>query len=510
MSTDAPTAATGEALTAASPPEPGRRRGRRVLAVVVLVVVAAVVVLVVTDPFSGPGGSSGGASDNGYATSTQTVTRESISQQTQVSATLGYAGDVTVRLPTGNAPAAVAQLQQTVTTDEAMLSGAQSTLSSDASALSQARATLAADQQQEGVDCAGNSAAQAPAGGSGGGSAGASGGCATDAQLVSTGQQSVSADVAKVSSDESQVSSAAGSLTAARSAVATADAQAAVYGEDSTFTSVPSAGAIVRRGQRLYSIDGQPVLLLYGGTVASRAFVNGISSGVDVAELNVNLDALGYAHDLHGGAFTAATTAAIDRLQAAQGEPQTGELLLGSVVFEPGPIRVTSVMPTVAVGASAMAGPVLSATWVTRQVSIQLDAALEGEVKVGDPVTITLPDNQTTPGRISYVSSVAATGQNGPTIAVDAVPTDPAATGDLDQAPVNVSITTASVSNVLVVPVDALLALSSGGYAVEEIGAGGAHHLVPVTTGLFDDADGLVQVNGSGLAVGQRVVVPGE
>ena len=120
-----------------------------------------------------------------------------------------------------------------------------------------------------------------------------------------------------------------------------------------------------------------------------------------------------------------------------------------------------------------MAGPVLSASWVTRQVSIQLDAGLEGQVKVGDPVTITLPDNQTTPGRISYVSSVASTGQNGSTIAVDAVPTDPAATGGLDQAPVNVSITTASVSNVLVVPVDALLALSSGGYAVEEIGAGG-------------------------------------
>ena len=98
-----------------------------------------------------------------------------------------------------------------------------------------------------------------------------------------------------------------------------------------------------------------------------------------------------------------------------------------------------------------------------------------GEVKVGDPVTITLPDNQTTPGRITYVSSVAvqSTGQNGSTIAVDAVPTDPAATGDLDQAPVNVSITTASVSNVLVVPVDALLALAGGGYAVEEVAAGG-------------------------------------
>ena len=436
------------------------------LAAVALLAVAAAVVVVLTDPFSSGGARPGGVGDNGYGTSTQTVARESISQQTQVSATLGYAGDLTVRLAAGNAPAVLTQAQQTGTTDQGMLSGAQSTLQSDSSALSESRATLAADQQQETVDCAGNNAAQAPSAG-GGGSSGSSGGCATDAQ-------------------------------------------ATVYGQDSTFTSVPSAGKIVRRGQHLYAIDGVPVLLLYGPSVATRAFAAGMSPGADVAELNANLDALGYANGLRGDAFNAATATAIDRMQAAQGEPQTGALLLGSVVFEPGPIRVTSVMPTVAVGSGVMAGPVLSATWITRQVSIQLDAALEGQVKVGDPVTITLPNNQTTPGRISYVSSVASSGQNGPTIAVDAVPTDPAATGNLDQAPVNVSITTASVSNVLVVPVAALLALSSGGYAVEEIGAGGTHHLVPITTGLFDDAAGVVQVSGSGLAAGQRVVVPGQ
>ena len=512
MSTEAPTASGGDTLATTAPPELGRRRRHRVLAAVVLLVVAAaVVVVVLTDPFSGGGAPSGGVSDNGFATSTQTVARESISQQTQVSATLGYAGDLTIRLAAGNAPTVVSQARQTVTTGQSMLSAAQSTLQSDSTALSAARATLAADQQQESVDCAGNSAAQAPSAGAGGGaSGGASGGCATDAQSVASGQQSVSADAGKVSADQSQVNSAARTLAAARSALTTADAQATAYGPNSTVTSVPSAGEIVRRGQPLYAIDGQPVLLLYGPAVATRAFAAGMSAGVDVAELNANLDALGYAHGLTGDAFTATTATAIRRLQAAHGEPQTGELLLGSVTFEPGPIRVTSVMPTVAVGSAAMAGPVLSATWITRQVSIQLDAGLEGQVKVGDPVTITLPDNQTTPGRISYVSSVASTsGQNGPTIAVDAVPTDPGATGDLDQAPVNVSITTGSVSGVLVVPVDALLALSSGGYSVEEVGAGGAHQLVPVTTGLFDDADGLVQVSGSGLAVGQRVVVPG-
>jgi hypothetical protein len=35
----------------------------------------------------------------------------------------------------------------------------------------------------------------------------------------------------------------------------------------------------------------------------------------------------------------------------------------------------------------------------------------------------------------------------------------------------------------------------------------GAHHLVPVSLGLFDNADGLVQVTGSQLHAGDRVVV---
>ena len=60
----------------------------------------------------------------------------------------------------------------------------------------------------------------------------------------------------------------------------------------------------------------------------------------------------------------------------------------------------------------------------------------------------------------------------------------------------------------LVVPVTALLAQASGGYAVEVVDGSGLHHLVPVTLGLFDDAQGLVQVTGSGLSVGQNVVVP--
>jgi hypothetical protein len=184
------------------------------------------------------------------------------------------------------------------------------------------------------------------------------------------------------------------------------------------------------------------------------------------------------------------------------------------VVFEPGAVRVTSVTPTA--GSPVQAGAVLGISSTRRVVTIALDASQQTSVKVGDPVVITLPDNSTTPGRVSYVGTVAttpSTDQNGggsstPTIEVDVTANHPAATGRLDRAPVDVAITTATVRNVLAVSVNALIALAGGGYAVEEVEPTGVHQLVGVGVGLFDDAAGMVQVSGSGLAAGQRVVVP--
>ena len=114
--------------------------------------------------------------------------------------------------------------------------------------------------------------------------------------------------------------------------------------------------------------------------------------------------------------------------------------------------------------------------------------------------------NSAAPGTDSCSSGNS--GSVTPTITVDVTPSDPAATGTWDQAPVQVGITTASVPNALAVPVTALLAQASGGYSVEVISPDGTNHLVGVSLGLFDDAQGLVQVTGPGLAAGQKVVVP--
>ena len=70
-----------------------------------------------------------------------------------------------------------------------------------------------------------------------------------------------------------------------------------------------------------------------------------------------------------------------------------------------------------------------------------------------------------------------------------------------------VQITTAGVKDALIVPVTALVGKSGGGFAVEVVRDGGRRELVAVRPGLFDDADGLVQVEGD-LREGDHVVVP--
>jgi Putative peptidoglycan binding domain/HlyD family secretion protein len=489
-----------------------RRPARALVLVAVLLAIAGAVAAVVESGVLGGSSPGNAGADNPYPTSLTTVDRGSLSEQTQVSATLGYADPSTIVIPAGTAPSDLQQGESTLASDENALRAARANLATDGRTLAEARSLLEGARAKETVDCGGDNAAQTASTGTGGASPTP---CATDQQGVATDEQAVVADTAKIASDEQVVQSATTGLGSAQSSLVTAQSSASLVGPSSTYTALPALGRVVGRGQTLYSISGQPILLMIGSVAQWRAFAPGMPAGPDIAELNANLRALGYG-DLDGDAFTGATAAAIDALQAARGLAETGELLLGSVVFEPWPVRVTSVTPTL--GQTVQAGPVLGITSTRRVVTIELDAAQQSELKVGDAVVITLPDNSTTPGRVSYVGSVATVpsssdqangGSDTPTIEVDVTPTHPAATGRLDQAPVTVSITTASVRNVLYVPVDALLALSSGGYAVEVVTAG-VHHLVGVQLGLFDDASGNVQVSGAGLSAGQRVVIPNE
>ena len=141
---------------------------RRLIVLAVVLLIVAGVVIASTEPFAGSRGSNSGVSDNSYPTSVATVTEEAISPQTQVSATLGYAGSFTVSIPAGVAPTAVTADQQSlqnaeekVAADERALSNAEAvaapanattlladkmTVQSDTTTLAKARAQLASDQ----------------------------------------------------------------------------------------------------------------------------------------------------------------------------------------------------------------------------------------------------------------------------------------------------------------------------------------------------------------------------
>jgi hypothetical protein len=256
-----------------------------------------------------------------------------------------------------------------------------------------------------------------------------------------------------------------------------------------TLTALPDRGDVVDCGDVLYRVAGDPVRLLCGRVPAYRDLTYGMT-GADVRQLNRALD-------VDSDTFDADTAEALG----------DDTLELGEAVFLPGPLRISRVSATL--GTAARPGaPIAEATTTARRVQVELDASQAAAVERGQRAEITLPDNRTTPGVVTRVGTVAAA-QGEEEDAAATVPVTvrlrrPRAVRGLDEAPVQVSITTAGVEDALSVPVTALVAVAGGGFAVENE----ARALVPVELGLFDHAAGRVQVSGRGLTAGQRVVVP--
>jgi hypothetical protein len=354
--------------------------------------------------------------------------------------------------------------------------------------------------------------------------------CAEQRQTVSTDETAVTEAQDSLNADEASagtsVTSATQQLESDEAAAASADqsmsqTQSTETNSRTTYTYIPAAGSLLTRGSTAYSLDGVRVPLFYGEVTPWRALYAGVSDGSDVGELNANLIALGYEKGAKwSDHFSAATTSAVEAWQRAMSAPASGVVSLGDLVVEPGSLLVGTV--NAALGQATQPGQtVFSATSNSPVVTIALDPSEQSYVHVGDPVTVTLPDGSNTQGVISSVGKVAISsssdasgntpgggGGSSPTITVLVALTHPSDAGGLDQASVNVAITYETAPSALVVPVDALLALAGGGYALEEVSASGAHSLVAANVGIFDDANGTVQVSGSGLAAGQRIVVP--
>ncbi len=489
---------------------------------------------------------------------TAAVVRTNLTNTVQEGGSIGYSGSYTIAVPSGTSASQVAADQQTVTADQQALS-ADEQAESDASAagsqavaaaqanVSTAQSARAADQATERKDCAGAGASSAA--------------CSQDAQKVSADQAALiqarqqlatAQSAAKTGDDQAQAKVGADKVKLQGDQATLASDRATAVNPGTAYTWLPVAGAVIRQDQRVYSVSGEPVPLLYGPVAAYRAFYVGMSDGGDVGELTHDLIALGYGDGLaQSDRYSAATAAAVGRWQKARGLPVTGEILLGEVVFEPGPIRVTSV--TASAGASVGGGggasgegggsggggggggTVLTATGTTPVVTVDLAVTQEYLVKPGDAVSVVLPDGTSTVGgHVATVGTVAAcpggggtgTGSGSPsgqspcssagsgggsgsnsapavtvTITLDRTPPGAA----LDEAPVNVNIRSQRAGDVLAVPVNALLALAGGGFGVDVV-TGSTSHLAAVTTGLYSNT--LVQVSGTGITAGTRVEVP--
>jgi peptidoglycan hydrolase-like protein with peptidoglycan-binding domain len=268
----------------------------------------------------------------------------------------------------------------------------------------------------------------------------------------------------------------------------------------STFTWVPDAGAIVTRGHRLFSVDGTPVVLMYGSQPAYRPLAVGVSDGADVAQLQRNLLALGYGGGDADGHFGSATKAAVERWQDALGLRETGAVELGRVVFLPSARRIGQV--TAVLGGQAAPGEAMKATSTRHVITVNLSVDEQSVAHDGARVRVTLPDEDVVPGRITSVGDVAQGHGSQATIPVTVRLDSDRGLRGLDQAPVSVSFAKSIARHVLAVPVTALMARAGGTYAVVVV-HGGRRTTVPVTPGLF--ADGFVEVEGRGLREGMRV-----
>ncbi|GII81458.1 peptidoglycan-binding protein [Sphaerisporangium rufum] len=277
-----------------------------------------------------------------------------------------------------------------------------------------------------------------------------------------------------------------------------------------TLTHLPGTGAEITRGRALYSVDGDPVTLMYGSTPAYRTLAPG-AEGADVRQLERNLRALGYDGFTVDGEYTYGTATAVREWQADRKMAETGTVPLGRVVFASGPVRIDALHAEEG-GPTAPGQRVLSYTGVTTAVTVDLEVSDARLAARGAAVTVTLPDGKEVAGRVTESATVIeqAQGEQEPATKVEVTVGFPGraarrAAGAYALAAVDVTFTAGRREGVLAVPVAALLALREGGFGVEVV-QGGTSRYVPVRTGLF--ADGLVEISGAGIAEGTAVGVP--
>jgi multidrug efflux system membrane fusion protein len=284
-----------------------------------------------------------------------------------------------------------------------------------------------------------------------------------------------------------------------------------------TVTALPAIGDVIRRGGRLYGLDGEPVLLMYGAVPAYRTLAEGVSEGEDVEQLERNLAALGYEPGTVDEKFSSATAAAVAAWQEDLGLEASGELELGRVAFLRGPQRVSAQEAMLGEGLGGGGGsesepasiPILRTSSTRRVVGVELEADQQSIAHRGQEVEVVLPGGVEVPGAVRGLAAVELSGGEGgsekgpePGVVATISMTGRRRIPALDGATVSVRFTQRVRRHVLSVPLTALVAIGGERFALY-VHEDGTRKPIVVTPGLA--ADGYVEVEGEGLRAGMTV-----
>jgi peptidoglycan hydrolase-like protein with peptidoglycan-binding domain len=258
-------------------------------------------------------------------------------------------------------------------------------------------------------------------------------------------------------------------------------------------------GTVVDFGQSLIEIDNRRVFLLPGKIPMFRDLerTSPRLEGKDVAQLQQFLIAQGFDRDgtlEADGVFDSDTGKAVMDWQEATWQEQTGRITRADMVFSPEPLRIAN---------EQRIGSTFDQLEVTAwEPTVTVDVANRDKqlLTVGTPVSIEFGDGSQVDGAVSEQVSVPQ--DDGSTKTRATIEPRGEVPGETGQVTISVDATLAS--DVMIVPVGALLALAEGGYAVEVADGGGTTHLVAVDVG--EILDGKAEVSGS-LDVGESVLV---
>lgn len=277
-------------------------------------------------------------------------------------------------------------------------------------------------------------------------------------------------------------------------------------------TWLPPEGAVVHRGEPLYAVADRPVPLLIGRLPLYRDLGPTVSDGSDVEQLEKNLVAMGFSDSLTvDDQWTSATTDAVQAWQKSMDWEETGTVRMSEVLVLPGARRIQT--HEAVRGDSVSPGiPLVTTTGTKHVVSVALPAEDVDFVEPGNAVGVQLPDGSDVTGTVVKESRVVSVkqGEQGEAdelnveVRIEVADSDRKAAARYDQAPVTVTIRAVHARGVIVVPVEALVALSGGGYAVETL-VQGIPQLRAVAVGDYSAGKAAIT---AGLGDGDEVVVP--